>query len=251
MYLYVLNGSFDTRVALDSFNAICDLPLYTVIDETQTEKTPNHELTFDCSVPAGGYVIEYTLSNSVKDIQFEYSSEHDDFKSSTILQLFDDNPEVEGKHYLRLFVDKKIVNDSDLPDSNSGNVVFDKYTNEQTVDIKLKVVVDLLEKVVNDAGVSVDATTGTRLTILPLYKHKREDGSEFNNHCALVKKLDKDNKFNYTHVIDSNVLIEDPLKSESFLNDSHIYNKFTICQWDIGNPNIDDNTSIKIVNKVK
>lgn len=251
MYLYVLNGSFDTRVALDSFNAICDLPLYNVIDETQTEKTPNHELTFDCSIPAGGYVIEYTLSNSVKDIQFEYSSEHDDFMSSTILQLFDDNPEVEGKHYLRLFVDKKIVNDSDLPDSNSGNVIFDKYTNEQTVDIKLKVVVDLLEKVVNDAGVSVDATTGTRLTILPLYKHKREDGSEFNNHCALVKQLDKDNKFNYTHVIDSNVLIEDPLRSESFLNDSHIYNKFTICQWDIGNPNIDDNTSIKIVNKVK
>ena len=46
-------------------------------------------------------------------------------------------------------------------------------------------------------------------------------------------------------VIDDNNEIKDPLDSYSFFDKRHIYNKFTIAEWDVAN------SSIQILNNLK
>ena len=51
--------------------------------------------------------------------------------------------------------------------------------------------------------------------------------------------------YDFSYVVDKDVLIDNPIDSNSFLNSNHIYNKFTICQIDT------DNSDIYITNSTK
>lgn len=48
-----------------------------------------------------------------------------------------------------------------------------------------------------------------------------------------VMLLDKDRQYDYAYVVDKDVLIDNPLKAENFLDPNHMYNQFTICQMDL------------------
>ena len=62
-----------------------------------------------------------------------------------------------------------------------------------------------------------------------------------------MNSLDKSQRiFDYTYVVPEDIKIEDPLTSASFENTNHIYNKFTICQPDVGSFE-----TIKVLNTVK
>ena len=78
-----------------------------------------------------------------------------------------------------------------------------------------------------------------------LYTHTDDINDEyFERILLLIPRLDKDNVFNYTYQVNDDELIIDPLDAASFLNPNHIFNKFTICQFDAS-----DNTSIYIAGK--
>jgi len=78
-----------------------------------------------------------------------------------------------------------------------------------------------------------------------LYTHTDDINDEyFERILLLIPRLDKDNVFNYTYQVNDDELISNPLDAASFLNPNHIFNKFTICQFDTS-----DNTSIYIAGK--
>jgi hypothetical protein len=62
---------------------------------------------------------------------------------------------------------------------------------------------------------------------------------------AAMKLYDYDDSFNYTHSVDKDVLIENPLNPISFLDVNHPYNKFTICQMNTGLNDIAVTTKIR------
>ena len=47
-----------------------------------------------------------------------------------------------------------------------------------------------------------------------------------------VQTLDVDDVFNYAHIVDEDILIEDPTKPISFFDKNHIFNKYTIAKID-------------------
>ena len=57
-----------------------------------------------------------------------------------------------------------------------------------------------------------------------------EDYDNFGEVVSKVVSLDTDSKFDYTYEIPETDYIENPLDSQSFTNNSHPYNKFTISQ---------------------
>lgn len=60
-----------------------------------------------------------------------------------------------------------------------------------------------------------------------------------------IRLLDINKMYDFSYVVDKDVLIDNPIDSNSFLNSNHIYNKFTICQIDT------DNSDIYITNSTK
>lgn len=78
-----------------------------------------------------------------------------------------------------------------------------------------------------------------------LYTHPEGMSEEyFERMLTLIPRFDVDNIFNYTYQVNDDELIENPLEAASFLNTHHIYNKFTICEFDAS-----ENTSIYIAGK--
>ena len=57
-------------------------------------------------------------------------------------------------------------------------------------------------------------------------------GTSFESIAQKIKRLDKEEKFNYTHVPKASDLIADPLVPKTFWLNNHIANKFTIAQMD-------------------
>ena len=79
------------------------------------------------------------------------------------------------------------------------------------------------------------------ITLLPIYKYDRltdlVDKTKANMSAVAVgdiearlMELDSNNLYNYTYQPASGEAVENPLSAASFLNNNHIYNKFTICQ---------------------
>ena len=46
-----------------------------------------------------------------------------------------------------------------------------------------------------------------------------------------LASLDINNRYKYNYIPDESILIKNPLDPNSFLNANHIYNQFTICQY--------------------
>lgn len=87
-------------------------------------------------------------------------------------------------------------------------------------------------------------TKSATVLIKDIFKYKAPDNisvNYFNRIQTLIKRLDINNKFDYTYSFSNVNAIENPLEAKSFLNANHIYNNFTICQLDTSN-----NTSISL-----
>ena len=84
-------------------------------------------------------------------------------------------------------------------------------------------------------------TSSYILTLGQLYKYT--DNGNFDSPIALqamidkVTSLDSAHKFDYTYKIPVDSLIENPLDGESFTNEHHPYNKYTICEIDVSSLN--------------
>ena len=61
------------------------------------------------------------------------------------------------------------------------------------------------------------------------------DDTTFKMISTHIRNMDKENKFNYTHVPNDDEVIENPLSPYSFWDKNHVYNQFTIAQLDADN----------------
>ena len=75
----------------------------------------------------------------------------------------------------------------------------------------------------------------TAIVLNKLFRYNKPDNisdEDFERYNNLLINLDPDRRFQYGYEIPENILIENPLAPESFLDPHHIYNSFTICQLD-------------------
>ena len=80
-----------------------------------------------------------------------------------------------------------------------------------------------------------------------MYKYTKADElptTTFNAVLDEVIYLDKEKVFNYLYQVPVDDEIKDPLDSESFVNEKHCYNPYTICQ--INTKSFDE--GIKVLN---
>ena len=150
-------------------------------------------------------------------------------------------------------------NTNKFPDNDSLTIQFDGENltslNSTQTDLKGQRTYYLTFEVKDDTISSNHQLTVTRtmsteeVTITLqnpfLYTHPDSISEEyFERMLTLIPRFDVDNIFNYTYQVDDDELIANPLEAASFLNTNHIYNKFTICQFDSS-----DKTSIYIAGK--
>ena len=106
------------------------------------------------------------------------------------------------------------------------------------------------DRITNNHQLTITRTLATEEVTITLqnpflYTHTGQMNDEyFERMLSLIPRFDRDNVFNYTYQVDEDELIENPLLGASFLNPNHIYNKFTICEFDTS-----DNTSVYIAGK--
>lgn len=80
------------------------------------------------------------------------------------------------------------------------------------------------------------------------YKYDKPDWISDDFYTSVINRmrlLDRNKMYDYSYVVDKDILIKNPVDSGSFLNSNHIYNKFTICQIDT------ENSDIYITNSTK
>lgn len=92
-------------------------------------------------------------------------------------------------------------------------------------------------KIQNPDGSDLTPDSDTSITVVlgDIFKFSPNFGSAFEEIKEKVRALDINNKYNYTHVPNSNDIITDPLQPKEFWNKNHVYNPFTIAQLDIDN----------------
>lgn len=93
------------------------------------------------------------------------------------------------------------------------------------------------------------------LTVNPLYKYETttlegidtaEDNVTFEELVIdSLRQLDKEELFDYTYKADN--YIKNPLIAKEFLRDSHVFNKFTICEWQVQ----DEDDDIVVLQNIK
>jgi hypothetical protein len=73
------------------------------------------------------------------------------------------------------------------------------------------------------------------------YKYNKPNYISDNLFEAVLNKmhiLDEENLYDYTYVVSDDINIKNPLDANSFLNENHVYNEFTICQIDTENSDV-------------
>ena len=86
----------------------------------------------------------------------------------------------------------------------------------------------------------VSDTTGN--SIIPFNPASTEDQPIIDR----IIQLDADNIFDYSYQVPADIVIENPLIAKTFLDAQHIYNQYTICEWDLT-----DMDKISLTNKIK
>lgn len=108
----------------------------------------------------------------------------------------------------------------------SKNTLYPINLNINVANHNYSLIIDLID------NSSSAVTASSNLSFLFTNPLRYEASNQFNKIIYLIKMFDTQNIFNYTFVNSDDLIIRDPLKSDSFLNANHIFNKFTICQLD-------------------
>lgn len=180
----------------------------------------HHSIDFD--LPEGSYVVPMHVSTPLDFLDLSYVSGDSNTHVTTITgSSVYNNRET---YYLKI-------------DVRASNIADKSQPVHGRLDIDVKFMADDLETCV--------------LRFNKLYNYYVDDSLKednmLNRILDLIASMDKQNIFNYTYVIPQDKLITDPLKSTSFLNSLHVYNPYTICQWN----HESDKNNLVVVNKVK
>ena len=116
----------------------------------------------------------------------------------------------------------------------------------------------ILLRIQSGDSIEISGTYGTDYTCGDMQKVVYPDGIDNSRtRLEIIRKLrslqdDNKNQYNYTHIVDERVEIPNPTIPEGFLNQNHIFNKFTICQMDVGTDlGTDSKVDIQVTNVAK
>ena len=201
----------------------------------------------DIVVPPGKYLLPINGGSDIK-LTLEYVCQ-----VSGIPYKIDDNGEtqestvpVEFEHVIPInsYIDNKgyfLGNKLHFGFLDIPSVIkksFSGYTDVKDVKILNGYIVVNIDKSITDGTLTV--------VINDLFKF--EENSLFGDNFNLIKnklsQLDYNQKFNYTHIVKEDDLIEDPLLPNSYWDKGHPYNSFTIPQLDIDRINYTFNKTI-------
>lgn len=192
------------------------------------------------TVPLG--IMKYTLPTSIPGgVQIK--------PSTTFITLKELSPVTikttlqEGDYYMRVTIpdDVKVtININDTTESTELNSEGKKGSYYYSFNSKG-----------NEISLKFSTTGPTNITVDNLLKYDLDKSKYINTTDILkttvekIKEKDTERYFNYIYQLDDNNEIKDPLDSYSFFDKRHIYNKFTIAEWDVAN------SSIQILNNLK
>ena len=84
---------------------------------------------------------------------------------------------------------------------------------------------------VQASKVAVAVSDKSKIDLEPVIKVRLDQGYYTNEKVkAKIQELDYKKAFNYAYQVPENILIEDPLDSQSFFDENHIYNQFILPQ---------------------
>ena len=167
------------------------------------------------------------------DLQFSVPATTEDYQGY-IFSLYNAYPELigailtasistDGTNFTTLY---PIGTKTDSNLANPGTYFFDIDINQEvTYTLRIS-----LSNLIYSEDVSI--------LINHLYRYVKPDNitaEKFEDYTELLTQFDPDRQFQYVYDIPENILIEDPLDPQSFLDPHHIYNGFTICQADTRN----------------
>ena len=103
-----------------------------------------------------------------------------------------------------------------------------------------------------------DDSSAISILIPPLYRTEQRTQSDKQNYLPLgidlddvvtiINDLDMENNFSFTYIVPSDVSIDNPIDSDSFMDSNHPFNRVSICEWDVAN---EDTNKIDVTNKIK
>lgn len=186
--------------------------------------------TLEFSLPVGHYILTINVGEPWDVLEASYTSENGIKQTLADIRTLETDLSKKGIYYLNL-------------DIEGDNMVTG------TLEIKATPIPETIEnsKKTNTIGIA------------PLYKYncellsKNNPIASFYEMTKLINSLDPSHVFIYTYIVPEEDKIDDPLVSESFVNSNHIFNPFTICEWNIANlnqPKIDSN-KLTLVSKIK
>lgn len=185
----------------------------------------NSEGGVTVTFPPDGTTGEYSI-----ELAFNVPEASNVDKKGYILSIFNPNTDIPPNAILKAQI------------SSDGSVFEDMYPIGTTTEY------NLIKAGTYYFNVSVDNNQGYVLRLIlnnymrseekavsinSLYRYSKPDGMTdelFDRYSSLILQFDPDRQYQYIYNIPEDVMIENPLSAESFLNAHHIYNQVTISQ---------------------
>lgn len=197
------------------------------------------------------------LTVTTSDVTTEYAIviTHDD--NNDVLNNFDSNINVcaayvNGSDYIeKLYFRNNTLNSSTvryyIGTRNLINTAT-SYLYNHDLGIKYDLSFLINRKVVDNTTVSETIS----LTLDNLFSFvEKKPPFDLESILPIITKYDPDNVYDYTYVVPEDVLIEDPLDPNSFLNEAHIFNKFTLCEMDKLSVEAEDKSIVNFIRIIK
>lgn len=201
LYVFAQQGTRTGKVQYGQDG--CSIPI--LKDETSSDTNNPAEFMF----PDGDYIIPASIPD-FENVLVEVNVTQDGTTLTPLAPLYDpDLTLIPGGKLYPLTLNVNV--DLDDPSVANFQIIIKLYDEE-------------------DPTSSIQAPQNMSVQFFNPLKYIPSD--DLNKKVALIKLFDKDDMYNYTYEVNSDILIENPLEAKQFLNSNHIYNRFTICQMD-------------------
>jgi hypothetical protein len=194
-----------------------DLAMEITLSDTSIDKDADgfYTKTVKFKIPDGEYILKASLTSDVQSLIMSVNGE----ELESIVDADNRPYNVMGYHYLKMSIE------------SSGN--------EDELEIKYKL---------------PDTQDNIVLILYSPYRYKLEkyiggDTALYSGVMNALPKLDM-KLFDYTYDVPDEDLVSNPLASQEFVNPSHLYNKYTICMWNLAET-VDGQTAVSITNNIK
>ena len=173
-----------------------------------------------------------------KDCVYQGIKVRDNFIKNTVVEF-------DGEQYIAISKTCLVKKESlstiqGSRDYYKDGIYYINYVNSYSLNESNDSIINFVEDSLSLKALS-ELINNKYITLLPIYKYDKltdlVDKTKANMSAVAVSdiearlmELDSNNLYNYTYQPASGEAIENPLSASSFLNNNHIYNKFTICQ---------------------